>query len=175
MDNAKLLERIKSKTGGRIDCNERGFEKGFARHLTPELVTYYRDREIRILFHDRIEIVFKVFSPFGFFLLLTRETFISRFMDRISLSPEVKCGIRKFDEKYLIQNMSEENVKKVMTESVFEIIESMEPFIKIEFKPDSFEIIRQTDEDVDYDANEAIKDLDKIFGLIESIENNFRS
>lgn len=128
---------------------------------TNEVTTHIHGYAVSVKFYDGAGAVIKIFKPFSFELLLT------------SASADAKCGIAKNDAGYQIRNSSPENAKEVLTESVYKMIERLEPFSRIEFRRDRFEIAKRPGEKGGYTPDDVIADIEDIFRLLNAAEENF--
>ena len=96
-------------------------------------------------------------------LLLAPESDDTRQADKLGVSEESKIGTADFDQKYVIRDTTGQ-AKSFLTESLQNQVESLAPFVELEFCDDMIRLIKKTD-----DHSSAIEDLKKLANLAASL------
>lgn len=176
MTAQEFLEKLKEKTGGKIireDIDPMNYSSprpGPLPRFCPRLYADYKKHYIKVDFIDAGEILFEVNMGTPHMLLIRPETVVSKLLDKINLSPEVKIGDAGFDAQYIIQNVSEENAKKTISEKFRSVIKNLEPFIEFEMTGKEYRLLKLVNIAADYDTAKAVSDLDALIELVDVIK-----
>ncbi|HNY12740.1 MAG TPA: hypothetical protein PKK26_14210, partial [Candidatus Wallbacteria bacterium] len=148
MTAQEFLEKLKEKTGGKIiredidPTSHSSPHSGPLPRICPRLYADYKKHYIKVDFIDVGEILFEVNMGTPHMILIRPENVVSKLLDKINLSPEVKIGHAEFDAKYIIQNVSEENAKKTLGENFRRVIKNLEPFIEFEMTGKEYRLLK---------------------------------
>ena len=174
MDTNKFIEVLKEKAGGKIDnegvSNKEGMDTEIVFGRFPRLLTDYKGYFIKFDFIISTELLFEINTPPPHRLLVCPETMVSRLLDKMCLSPEVKIGDSSFDKKYLIQYAEPEMAKKILSDEGKKIITELEPFIKFEMTGKEYKLLKNL-EKKDYSPDDAMADMDRLILFVELCKN----
>ena len=176
MTAQEFLEKLKEKTGGKIiredidPMNYSSSRSGPLPRFCPRLYADYKKHYIKVDFIDAGEILFEVNMGTPHMLLIRPENVVSKLLDKINLSPEVKIGDASFDTQYIIQNVSEENAKKTINEKFKLVVKSLEPFVEFEMTGKEYRLLKMVDIASDYTPEKAVFDLDALMELVDVIK-----
>jgi len=176
MTAQEFLEKLKEKTGGKIireDIDPMSYSSphsGPLPRFCPRLYADYKQHYIKVDFIDAGEILFEVNMGTPHMLLIRPENMVSKLLDKINLSPEVKIGDDAFDSRYIIQNVSEENAKKTISEKFRAVIKDLEPFVEFEMTGKEYRLLKPVNIASDYTTEKAVSDLDALIELVDVIK-----
>lgn len=176
MTAQEFLEKLKEKTGGKIireDIDPMSYSSprgGPLPRFCPRLYADYKQHYIKVDFIDAGELIYEVNMGTPHMLLIRPENVVSKLLDKINLSPEVKIGDAEFDASYIIQNVSEDNAKKTIGENFRRIIKGLEPFVEFEMTGKEYRLLKPVDITSSYTPEKAVQDLDALIDLVDAIK-----
>lgn len=96
-------------------------------------------------------------------VLLAPESDYTRQADELGVSEESKIGTASFDQKYVIRDTTG-GAKELLTSSIQEQVESLAPFVELEFCDDMVRLLKKADSHAT-----AVEDLKKLATLVGSL------
>jgi len=122
----------------------------------------YNGNYIRLGFTEGQELTIELNRPPKFKLLIKPENFVSRTLNKVGLSFEIKINRKEFDEKYQIQEIDYDIAKNFFSDEVIEKIDSLYPFIEIVFTYKEYKLKK----DIEFSENSIDDVIDGIDSLI---------
>ncbi len=164
----EFLEKLKELTGGKI-IKEDGMGNVTDVSLRPfsRLYADYNMHYIKFDFIDAAEVLLEVNMSPPYRILLRPESVVSKLLDRVNLSPEVKVGDAGFDAKYIVQNISAADAQKVITPKFKDTLEALSPFQLFEMTNNEYKMVKYVDINADYTPELALKDLQNLILLAD--------
>ncbi len=137
----------------------------FDRLPRPRLVGEWKGLvcEFEFLAADELRIALKILPAAH--LHLCREGRTSRFLGRLGLSRDVRIGELEFDERYLIQHISQRDARALFNPRVRLRIEALEPFFNLEMLDKELRILKYAPMREGYAPESALQDLEGLFEL----------
>jgi len=134
----------------------------------PRFLGEYKEYYVKFDFIIDTELLFEVNTPPPHRLLVSPETMVSKLLDKVKLSGEVKIGDKEFDAKYLVQYAPVDKAKKILSEDVKKILRGLEPFVKFEMTNKEYKLLKLVDKlGTKYTPDDAVKDMDKLIEIVE--------
>lgn len=136
----------------------------FDRLPQPHMVGEIRDNVCRFEFVAEDELMIGLQVRPTAHLVLRHEARMSRILDKIGLSREVKIGDPVFDHRYLIQNISEKDARALLNRKIRPLIDAMEPFFRIEMAERELRLLKYVDlkGGQGYKPGDALEDLERL-------------
>jgi hypothetical protein len=164
----EFLEELKGLTGGKIIKEDgMGNITDVAKRPFSRLYADYDKHYIKVDFLDASEMLLEVNMAPPCRLLLRPENVVSKLLDKVNLSIEVKIGDAGFDAKYIVQNLSEEEAKKILNEKFKKTLDTLTPFLSFEMTNNEYKFIKRVDIKSAYKPQEALKDLQNLILLAD--------
>lgn len=97
-------------------------------------------------------------------LVLRHEERISRFLDKLGLSPEVKIGDPDFDSRYLVQKITQKDARALLNRKIRPLVEGLEPFFAIEMAERELRLLKfvELKGGQGYKPADAVEDLERL-------------
>ena len=162
MTHTEWLTELASLIGGRVD-NEELIVGG-----TPRLYTQYRGHFVKADFLVGSELILDVNTSPPQRLRIRREGIISKALGTLGILCDHKVGDAAFDEKYLIDNATQEWAAAVLCEEVRELLGKLEPFAFFELTNKEFRCFKSVDIG-DYAPGRAAADVDAMVGIADLV------
>lgn len=164
----EFLEELKTLTGGKI-IKEDGMGNITDVKSRPysRLYADYKMHYIKVDFIDATELLLEVNMAPPHRLLLRPENVVSKFLDKVSLSAEIKVGDEEFDSKYIVQNVNVAEAQKTVNEKFKEALKTLEPFLFFEMTGNEYKLVKRVDIQSDYNPRKALNDLDNLLLLVD--------
>lgn len=164
----EFLEELKGLTGGKI-IKEDGMGNiiDAAKRPFSRLYADYDKHYIKADFLDASEILLEVNMAPPCRLLLRPENIVSKLLDKVNLSAEVKIGDAEFDAKYIVQNLTEDDAKKILNDKFKKTLDTLTPFLSFEMTNNEYKLIKCVDIKSAYKPQDAFKDLQNLILLAE--------
>lgn len=171
MDTNQFLEALRERIGGKVISEDgMGNLRDTGRSLFKRLYADYQKHYIKVDFIDHGLVLFEVNMGTPHHLLLRPENVVSKLLDSMHLSPEVKIGDPAFDARYIIQNLTEEQAKKTINEAFRDQIKKLEPFMEFEMTGREYKLSKVVDIEGPYTVDSAVADLDALIALVDVIK-----
>lgn len=164
----EFLEKLKQITGGKIikedgmgnitDVSKRPFSRLYAD---------YKKHYIKVDFIDATELLLEVNMAPPHRLLLRPENVVSKLLDKISLSAEIKVGDEAFDAKYIVQNVTPDEARKTINDGFKQALGALEPFLFFEMTANEYKLVKRVDIASGYSPENAAADLEKLMALAD--------
>ena len=164
----EFLEELKVLTSGKIikedgmgnitDLKSRPFSRLYAD---------YKNHYIKVDFIDASELLLEVNMAPPHKLLLRPENVVSKLLDKISLSAEIKIGDEEFDSKYIIQNAPPAEAQKTINARFKGALEKLAPFLFFEMTNNEYKLVKRVDIKSEYAPKAAQSDLDNLLALVD--------
>lgn len=119
--------------------------------------------EFEFLAADELRIALKLLPAAH--LHLRREGRASRILGRLGLSREVRIGEKEFDERYLIQNITQKDARALFNPRVRRLVDALEPFFNLEMLDKDLRILKYAPLREGYEPASALHDLEALFEL----------
>ena len=166
MDAREFIKKLSENESlkGEIHTEGQPGAEGFH----PRFLGDYKNYYVKFDFIIDNELLFEVNTPPPQRLLVGPETVISKMLDKIKLSGEVKIDDKEFDAKYLIQNAPKEKAKKILNDKVKKTLGELEPFLKFEMTNKEYKLLRNVGKlGEKYTTENALADMDKLIKIVE--------
>lgn len=160
MDTKEFLEELQALIGGEVDVEE--FSVGAA----PRLYAQYRGYFVKADFVAHGELILDVNTPAPHHLRVRNEGFISRTLGRIGVVADHKTGDPAFDDQYVIDDATREQVAAFFTPEVIARIRRLEPFHLFALTHKEYRCQKLVDL-AEYTAQDAAADLDALVEIAE--------
>jgi len=169
MTNNEFLEKLRLQTGGKVikEDSVGGLTDTILRPFS-RLYADYKKHYIKVDFIDSAEILLEISVTTPHRMLLRPENIISKLLDKVNLSPEVKIGDPEFDAAYVIQNTDEQHAKKTINERFKQLISSLTPFLSFEMTDREFKLVKSVDITGIYTTEKAFSDINILVELVEA-------
>ena len=163
MDETAYLEELRSLIGGEIEAEQ------LALGSLPRLYANPRGHFVKLDFVVRGEIVLEVNTRPPHHLRLRKEGAITRALGRLRVLPDHKTGDPTFDDRYIIDNASQEQVTRLLTPEARSLITSLEPFALFELTQKEYRCLKDVRRLEDYPPERAAADLNTMIDLAELV------
>jgi len=93
---------------------------------------------------------------------------MSRILDTMHLSPEVKIGVPDFDDRYRIMNAPAAKARETLREEVRTAIRALDPFVWLRLSQADYTMLKDVDLDR-YGADDVVGDLEALARVVALI------
>jgi len=168
MNKLDFLNSLKEKIGGNIENTK--FDNTIIDIRSNALIEpVYKNDDyngyfIKLSFSEANELIIDINKTPPFLLLIEPENFISRTLDKIGLSAEIKINREEFDKKYQIKNLNKNIADSFFTDEVIEKIDEIYPFIFLKFTYKEYRVMKAVDLS-SYNTENVLHDIDSLITL----------
>lgn len=135
---------------------------------TPRLRFVHRGRRAAVEFDTEDLLLLDLEGSPPCQLRLSPEDAVSRALDRVGLSPEVKIGVPDFDDSYKIQHISAEDAARFLNDEIRAHIRRLEPFVRLEWMEQGYRLSRRLTPS--YGPQQVLEDLAALEALRQALE-----
>ncbi|MBN2543245.1 hypothetical protein JXI42_10305 [bacterium] len=171
MDLREFIERLNESLAGRIIENQGLLSTGKDLGISglPGILGEYKGYGIRVDFLSPGELILEIYAGDKTPLLLQvmHESVVSKFLDKLHLSAEIKIGVREFDEKYKIQKSTLESARKTLNPDFRSVLMQLEPFAAFEITNNTYKVLKYVKPGFEYYPDRAVTDLETLIKLVE--------
>ena len=161
MDAREYLEALRSLVGGEIRTEEHNLGS------PPSLWCHRRGHFVKFDFVVGGEIVLDVNTPPPHHLRLRKEGFVSRALGNLGVLADHKTGDPAFDDQYIIDNATREQVLKFLTPEVRSLIRRLEPFALFALTHKEYRCVKYVSSLEEYPPQDAAADVDTMIRIAE--------
>lgn len=160
MTDEEFLAELGALIGGKVDREE------LIVGGTPRLYTHYQGYFVKVDFITAGELLLDVNTPPPQRLRIRREGFVSKTLGSLGIVCDRKVGDIDFDEKYLIDNASQEWAAQALSDQVRRLLAVLEPFALFELTNKEYRCLKAVDIS-DYTPSRAAEDVDAMVRIVE--------
>ena len=161
MKGMEFIEGVRALLGGEIDREE------FIIGAQPRLYADYRGYGVKVDILIEGELLFVVCTPPPHQLRVRHEGTVSRALHHIGLTGHRTTGDSAFDDRYVLDFVSQEEVASLLSYEVRSLIVRLEPFVQIEFTHKEYRCLKAFKSFGDYRPAQVVSDLEALLRIVQ--------
>ena len=161
MDTTEYLGELRGLIGGEIDAEE------LVVGSTPRLYAQYRGYFVKVDFVVHGEILLDINTPPPHHLRLRRQGVVSGALARLGVIGDHRTGDAVFDDDYLIDDATQEQVAAFLTPEVRSLVRRLEPFTLFALTHKEYRCLKHVSPLDAYPPQRAAADVDALVEIVE--------